>query len=333
MNHDVIVIGASAGGVEVLLNLAPGLRADLPASIFVVVHTVPGQRSPLPELLSARGPLPARHPLHGEEILPGHIYVAPSDNHLLVRRGKMEVIRGPKENGHRPSADALFRTASAAYGSRVIGVVLSGYQNCGTAGMMSIRARGGLCVVQAPASAHAEEMPRNVLDRVPVDHVVTPQELPALLARLAATPAGPSLEPGHSIAALEGRELGVPSNLVCPICTGVLTETSIHGFDHFRCHVGHTFSMESLILEQREQMERALWGAVRALEESASLNRRLSDTSVQDLRERFAEASRTYCEQADHIRRVLLGGVSFATDPGRATAPGGATHPGGESIS
>src|SRR5262249_47029546 len=137
--HDIIAIGASAGGVEVLLELVHELPADLPASIFVVVHLTPNHASVLPELLSQRGPLPARHPLHDEHIAPGQIYVAPPDNHLLIRQGSMEVVRGPKENGHRPAADVLFRTAAAAYGPRVIGVVLSGYQTCGTAGMMSIK--------------------------------------------------------------------------------------------------------------------------------------------------------------------------------------------------
>src|SRR5438067_9132194 len=170
MNHDTIVIGASAGGVEVLLKLAGALPADLPASIFLVIHTLPGHRSELPELLSRRGPLPARHPMHGEKIAPGHIYVAPPDNHLLLRQGSMEVVRGARENGHRPAADALFRSAAAAYGPRVIGVVLSGYQNCGTAGMMSIKARGGLAVVQDPETATAPDMPTSVIDKVPVDH-------------------------------------------------------------------------------------------------------------------------------------------------------------------
>jgi two-component system chemotaxis response regulator CheB len=141
----------------------------------------------------------------------------------------------PKENGHRPAADALFRTASSAYGSRVVGVVLSGYQDCGTAGMMSIKACGGISVVQDPDTALVPEMPKSVIARVPVDHV----------------------------------------ELVCPICQGVLTEAQPGVFQHFRCHVGHAFSLDSLIREQSEEMERALWAAVRSLEEGAALSRRL----------------------------------------------------------
>ncbi len=155
MNRDVVTIGASAGGVEVLLGLAAELPATLDAAVFVVLHTSAHHSSHLPELLSNRGPLPARHPIHGEKIQRGTIYVAPPDNHLQLADGTIEVVRGPKDNGHRPAVDVLFRTASAAYGPRVIGVVLTGYQDCGTAGMLSIKARGGVGVVQHPDSAMA----------------------------------------------------------------------------------------------------------------------------------------------------------------------------------
>jgi two-component system chemotaxis response regulator CheB len=313
MNHDVIVIGASAGGVEVLLELAGGLPANLPASLFVVLHVPPGQPSPLPEILSGRGPLPASHPLHGERIEPGRIYVAAADTHLLVREGAMEVVRGAKENGHRPAADALFRTASAAYGARVVGVVLSGYQNCGTAGMMSIKARGGVSVVQAPESARVPDMPQSVLSRVAVDHVVQPAELADLLARLAVLPAGAETRPDSFVRQLEGDEPGQPAELVCPICQGVLTQAQPGVFQHFRCHVGHTFSLESLVSEQGEEMERALWAAARSLEEGAALSRRLAQAQTgNDLRGRFLEKERTQNQQADLIRQMLLHGVMLS---------------------
>jgi len=147
MNRDLIVIGASAGGVEVLLGLVAELPRDLPATILVALHSTPGFVSELPDLLTSRGKLPASHPIHNEEIKRGRIYIAPPDNQLLVRHGFMGVVRGPRENGHRPAIDALFRSASWAYGPRVIGVLLTGYQDCGTAGLMSIKARGGVAVV------------------------------------------------------------------------------------------------------------------------------------------------------------------------------------------
>jgi len=309
VNHDIIAIGGSAGAIEVLLGLVGDLPANLPASVFVVVHSAPDRGSALPELLSHRGPLPASHPLHDEKILPGRIYVAPPDAHLLVRHGAMEVVRGPRENGHRPAVDALFRSASAAYGSRVIGVVLSGYLDCGTAGMMSIKARGGLAVAQAPGSAVAKEMPGSVVAKVEVDYVVHPIELPGLLLRLVTTPAAATEVPRREIVQMEGKLEGTRAELGCPSCQGVLTETESSGFHLFRCHVGHAFSLESLVREQGEEMERALWAATRSLEEGAALSGRLAATEKAiDLRRRFQEKQATQLQQASLIRDVLLQG-------------------------
>jgi two-component system, chemotaxis family, protein-glutamate methylesterase/glutaminase len=307
MNHDIVTIGASAGGVEVMLDMVADLPHDLPAALFLVVHIPPDYSSALPELLANRGPLPARHALHHEKIVPSTIYVAPPDNHMQLRSGLIEVVRGPKDNGHRPAVDVLFRTASAAYGSRVIGVVLSGYQDCGTAGMMSIKARGGLGVVQDPASATAPDMPASVLAKMSVDHVVHPLELPGLLTKLVGTPAGATVEPGAFVHQLEGSELGTRADVVCPICEGVLTEAQPGVFQHFRCHVGHAFSLESLVREQGEEMERVLWAAVRALEESSAFAQRLSHTERNpQLRRRFAEKAATHMQQAEYIRQMLL---------------------------
>lgn len=319
MHHDIVAIGASAGGVEVLLELVGDLPADLAAAVFVVVHQPMGHVSTLPELLSSRGPLPASHPVHGEAIEPGKIYVAPPDNHLQLRTGLLEVVRGPKDNGHRPAADVLFRTAAATYGSRVIGVILSGYQDCGTAGMMSIKARGGLAVVQDPATATAPDMPRHVVERVVVDHIVHPLELPGLITRLVATPAGPVGEPDRYIRQLEGAELGQRAEVVCPVCTGVLTEAQPGVFQHFRCHVGHAFTLESLVREQSEEMERALWAAVRALEESAALARRVSLHESGELRQRFAEKANTHAQQANYLRQMLLHGKMLSPLDAAAT--------------
>src|SRR5262249_17302473 len=153
----------------------------------------------------------------------------------------------------------LFRTASSAYGSRVIGVVLSGYQDCGTAGMLSIKARGGVSVVQAPDTALAPTMPQSVIDNVDVDHVIEPSELGALLTRLASSPAPSAAAPSGAIDALEGTAPGRIAEIICPICDGVLTETQVGKYDQYRCHVGHTFSLAALVREQGDQMERALW--------------------------------------------------------------------------
>lgn len=306
MNHDIVTIGGSAGSIEVLLEIVRDLPADLAAAVFVVTHMSPNHVSALPDLLAQRGAMPAKHPLHDEPIRPGTIYVAPPDMHVQVAPGRIEVVRGPKDNGFRPSVDVLFRTASAGYGSRVIGVVLSGFQDCGTAGMLSIKARGGLTVVQDPASATAAAMPKSVVDNVEVDHVVHPLELPGLLVRLVAAPAGPREEPAAVIHQLEGEAPGQPADIVCPICDGVLTETHPGVFQHFRCHVGHAFSLEALVREQSEELERALWAAVRSLEESARISRRIALTESGSLRARMMEKADAQQSQADYLRRLLV---------------------------
>lgn len=308
MKHDIVTIGGSAGAVDVLLGMASKLPADLPAALLVAIHTRPDYESALPQLLSSRGPLQASHPVHQEEIKPGRIYVAPPDNHILVRDGAMHVVRGPAENGHRPAVDPLFRTAAACYGPRVIAVVLSGYLDCGTAGMLSVKARGGLGVVQDPDSALAPDMPRSAIEHAQVDHVVRPLELPGLLVRLVRTKSGQTSEPDESVSRIEGTAAGNPAELVCPTCQGVLTEAHSGEFRHFRCHVGHAFSLESLVREQSEELERALWAAVRALQESAALSERLSRTQSPQLSGRFAEKAATQKQQADFIQQILLHG-------------------------
>jgi two-component system chemotaxis response regulator CheB len=277
--------------------------------VFTVLHVQPGFASKLPELLTRRGPLRATHALHGEAITQGRIYVAPPDNQLMVRPGYVHVVRGPKENGHRPSVDALFRTASTAYGPRVIGVVLTGYLDCGTAGMMSIKARGGVCIVQDPTEAQAPQMPESAIKHVPVDHVVPLREVAGVITRLVVEtagegPAGP--QPG--LMELEGDEPGLASDLVCPSCQGRLTETELAGFQSFRCHVGHAFSLPSIVAEQADEVERALWAAARALEEGAALSRRLAAKSDGELRRKFVEKEENQAEQARVIRRILLEG-------------------------
>jgi two-component system, chemotaxis family, protein-glutamate methylesterase/glutaminase len=304
--HDIVVIGASAGGVRAVLELVSSLPAGLPAALFVAIHSRPDTASSLPELLSQRGAIPATYALHGEPLVPGHLYVAPPDNHLVVRPGRLEVVRGPKENGHRPAVDVLFRTAAASYGPRVLGIVLTGHLDCGTAGLLSIKARGGLAVAQEPADATAPSMPRSAIEHVDVDHVAPLREIPALIDRLVRVAAGPwpaTLPP--ALARIEGEELGASAEVVCPACQGKLTVSDASGFHVFRCHVGHAFSLASLAAEQAEEVERALWAAARALEEGAALSRRLAHSASGDLQRRFVEKERAQFHDAEVVRRLL----------------------------
>jgi two-component system chemotaxis response regulator CheB len=325
--RDIIVVGGSAGGVDALRQVVAGLPADLPAAVFVVVHVPSHGPSALPRILSRAGRLRAVHPHDGQPIRPGTIYVAPPDYHLIVKPGYVRLTRGPRENRHRPAADALFRTAARSYGRRVVGVVLSGALDDGTAGLLAVKEGGGVAIVQDPADALYDSMPRSALEHVPVDHALPAAELPALLARLATEllpelgggddPPLPAdaeqeadmaeLEPGTTH---ESHRPGTPSVFGCPECGGVLWE--LHGDDllRFRCRVGHAWSADSLLAEQADDLEAALWSALRALEEQASLAERMADrarsrghNAAADV---FGGKVREAREHAELIRKVLL---------------------------
>ena len=324
--HDIIVIGASAGGVEALKILVPALPADLPAAVFVVLHVPPRGTSILPQILTRSGRLKAHHAVDGEPIVPGRMYVAPPDMHLVIRPDAVQVVRSPRENGHRPAADVLFRSAAYVYGPRVAGVVLSGSLDDGTAGLAAIKQRGGVAIVQDPGDALYPGMPSSALQDVAVDYCVPVAQIGETLKRLARDPASgngaetmadddmkteiemASFDPA---AYDEQRHPGTPSGFGCPDCGGALWELREGELVRFRCRVGHAWSVESLIARQAEALEEALWVALRALEEQASLSGRLAERLKQRGRaERLVEhydRQRDDCKrQAGVIREILL---------------------------
>ena len=186
--HDIIVVGASAGGVEALKRLVGGLPHDLPATLFIVLHLLPERPSFLAQILSRAGPLPATQAMNGAAITQGHIYVAPPNHHLLVELGHVRCTHGPKETRFRPAIDVLFRSAAYAYGPRVVGVVLTGMLNDGTAGLWAIKDHGGVAVVQEPQEALCASMPQNALQHVAVDYCLPLAEVARTLVGLSATP-------------------------------------------------------------------------------------------------------------------------------------------------
>lgn len=307
LGHDIIVMGGSVGGVAAMREIVAAFPADFGAAVFIVVHTAAGYDSSLPEVLGSASQLKATLAIHGEPIAPGRIYVAPPDNHILLRPGYLAVQRGPKENGARPAVDPLFRSASIAYGPRVIAVVVSGHLDCGTAGLVSVKARGGIAVVQRPDEAVAPDMPRSAVEHVAVDHVLSLTEIGPMLVRLAREPVVDRPRPASSaLLEIEGDEPGLRSDVVCPICQGSLTEGQLSDVTNFRCHVGHAFSPSALLAEQAESLERALWAAVRALEESARMATRLAPKNP-SIMGRLEEKAQTQTEHANLVRRMLLG--------------------------
>ena len=295
--HDIVVIGASAGGVSVLLELVRALPADFPAAVFIVQH-IPGYAvSYLAELLDKASPLPARHPAPGEVVRPGTIYVAPPDHHLLVEGNHVLATRGPKENRFRPSVDALFRSAAYTYGSRVIGVVLTGYLDDGTSGLWTVQRLGGLTVVQDPQEAYVPDMPNNALKYVKPDYVVPQPELAPLLVRLTTQPVPTQPEVSPEELARIAREItiakgdaGITVNIlsegqltpfVCPSCQGPLVQLLEGQQLRYRCRTGHAFTLSGLLAAVSEGIENQLYAALQSLQESQQLLHQVSEHYAQ----------------------------------------------------
>jgi two-component system chemotaxis response regulator CheB len=330
----LIVIGASAGGIEALTRLVAGLPPDLPAAVCVAVHIPSHSNSQLPKILSRAGPLPAQHARSQQPLEAGCIYVAPPDYHLLVVGGRLALSRGPRQNGSRPAIDPLFRTAARAFSLRAIGVVLSGMLDDGTVGLMTIKLRGGLSVVQDPRDALFEGMPRSALDHVDVDYVLPASEIGPVVAQEArkraegsAAAGAPGGDPmagdfddqaeaeivANGKADIEhGNHSGDPSMFTCPDCGGVLWELNQGEVLRLRCHVGHAYSADSLDVEHADLLESALSTAVRALEESASLARRLAHRTRTEnnlfAAAQFDERAAAQALRAGAVRQLLVAG-------------------------
>jgi two-component system chemotaxis response regulator CheB len=288
----VITIGTSAGGVDALATIVQTLPGDLDAAVLVVMHV--GQHfSTLPALLSRHGRLPVRHATHGDVLRSGVVLVAPPDHHLLVTRvGAVPTVhlsRGPKENHSRPAIDPLFRSAAEHLREQVIGVVLTGYLDDGSAGLHAIKQCGGMAIVQDPNEAYAADMPRNALRAAQVDLTLALGKIGPKLAELVATAApaqrAPSQVPGwltmennyfHQASDMhELQKHAAPSNFTCPDCGGALFQLKDQPYPRYRCHTGHAYSMAALLKQQNEAIESALWMAVRALQEKERLAEQL----------------------------------------------------------
>jgi len=328
--HDVVVVGASAGGVEALRRLIGALGDDFDATMFVVLHLPSNAHSVLPEILRRAGALPVQHARDGEVPLRGHVYVAPPDAHLLVGPGRMHLVRGPTDNGHRPAIDPLFRSAAESYGSRVIGVVLSGVLDDGTNGLRAIARHGGTTMAQSPEDALSPSMPNSAIHNVALDVVADVEGIGASV--MAAARDGTASSPnalGNATGSGHGSEhrarddvteraltdagalemSGRPSRFTCPDCGGALWEAGADEPGKFRCRVGHAWSTLGLLEQQAVTLDQALWTALRALSERADLARRMRDDAAarghEHGRQLFERQLEEYEAKAERVRPVL----------------------------
>jgi two-component system chemotaxis response regulator CheB len=331
---DIVVVGASAGGMDALEKLVAGLPADLPAAVVVVWHLSPGIKSVLPSVLSRAGPLPACNPQDGDPILPGRIYVAPADHHILVERGFVRVTKGPKENRFRPAVDPLFRSAAYIYGPRVIGIVLSGALDDGTAGLWTVKLRGGTAIVQDPSDALHRSMPINALENVAVDYKLPVREIGPLLGLLTRQQAQPQPQipeeeqrkTEHEIKiaaekdALDEHVMGFGelSPFTCPECHGVLTQLEEGSIVRFRCHTGHAHSANTLLNATSEEVEERLADAIRALDETVmmlnAMGERFAKTGNTRAAEQCFDKAREAHARSQPIREAASGGEELTTE-------------------
>lgn len=341
LRRDLVVVGASAGGVEALKTLVSHLPADLPATVLVALHLPASSRSYLADILARSCALPVRPARHGLAVVPGEVVVAHPDAHLLVVDDRIVLGNGPRENGSRPSHDAMLRSAALARGTRVIGVVLTGLLDDGAAGLHVVERYGGHCLVQDPADAEFPSMPMAALRAVPTASSLTLQALAQEVVRAVSEvpPAEPMIPEeqwqrdlaelqsalGRSPVLPDGSPAGEPSRYGCPDCHGVLNTVPDPGVLRFRCRTGHAWSAESLVAQQDTDVEEALWTALRVLEERAEMSRRLAVMATTNGREwsqdHFLSRASDADRSAELLRAVLRRESTQPTVPTTADGP------------
>jgi two-component system, chemotaxis family, protein-glutamate methylesterase/glutaminase len=300
--HDLIVVGTSAGGLEALRGIVGALPEDLPAAILIVMHMSPQGPYLLPEILRKTSRLEIAKAVDGAPIEQGKIYIAPPDLHLLVKADQLALSRGPKENRSRPAIDPLFRTAAAAYGPRLVGVILTGMLDDGTAGLAAVKQQGGVSVVQDPLDALYPSMPESALRYVGGDFVLPVSQIAALLARLAREPIEvPERTPASRLLEVECRFvemetmsmkdmdiIGSHAGVSCPECHGPMWKIKDGTRERYRCHVGHAYSAQTMAAGQVEAQETHLWQALRLMKERVSLIWELRSHAQNEKREKDA---------------------------------------------
>lgn len=322
--HRIIVIGASTGGFEAFKKIVKDLPPDFSTPVFIVWHMSPNIRGILPNVLNDLNTIYAAHAYDKEPIKPNRIYVAPPDHHLLVEEGRVRITRGPKENRFRPAVDPLFRSAAYAYGNRVIGVVLTGALDDGTAGLWRIKHNGGIAIVQDPTDAEVSSMPENAMREVKVDFSVPLAEMAELLVKLSnekitsnakvmkdeKTKIEIDIAAEHNALEKGSLDLGEFSAFTCPECHGVLTKIMDGKLARFRCHTGHAFSADTLMATLTEKIEDSLYSAIRGMDECILLLNHIGDHYAEandpKLAAVYFRKAKETAERSAMIRKTVL---------------------------
>lgn len=318
-DHRIIVIGASTGGFEAFKKIIRSLPPDFDTPVFIVWHMSPDIRGILPDVLNRENSIYAAHAYNGETIKSNRIYVAPPDYHMLIQDGKIRITHGPKENRFRPAVDPLFRSAAYAYGSRVIGVILSGGLDDGTAGLWTIKHYGGIAIVQDPLEAEVPSMPENAMREVKVDHCLGLSEMTDLLVRLSKEPLienadvmkDEQTKKEIEIAAEESAfkkgvlDFGELTPFTCPECHGVLSRLQNDNIVRYRCHTGHAYSVDALMTSITEKIEDSLYSAIRGMDESIMLLNHIGDHYAESNQPKLAALYFKKAKEADERSQLV----------------------------
>jgi two-component system chemotaxis response regulator CheB len=300
---DLVVIGASAGGVEALCTVIKPLPADFGAAVLIVMHI--GESSKLPDILNRCGSLPCEFVTDNPAMKRGHIYIAPPHYHMRVEDGKLALSQGPKENLCRPSIDPLFRSAARIYQKKVVGVILTGALDDGSAGLFSVKNCGGITIVQDPKNAFAPSMPRNAMRHTKIDYCLPAKDIGPQLIELVGRRKQRNfrLEPPRKTARHNGGgpHGGTPFAVSCPECQGPLFQLNERHGAYFHCRVGHAYSSASLNEAHDEALERALWTAIRMLSEKIILHR----TMLQSSKKLDLQFARRLNETVEHTQKEI----------------------------
>ena len=318
----IITIGASAGGLNAMTEVIAQLPEEINAAVFIVLHlSKVGLGDFLVHRLQKYTGYSCKIAKNGDKIEANHVYIAPPDQHLLVRENEVVLGQGPAENRWRPSIDVLFRSAAVSYGSKVIGIILTGYLNDGTSGMWAIKRSGGHCIVQDPNEAEYPDMPLSVLESMEVDHCVSLRQMGETVSAIISSSKTEGEKPKNNAPAEVVKEaeiaekvatgmdnveqVGTPALLACPDCGGGLWSVDNDAIKRYRCHVGHSYTEKDLLIKQSESLEATLWVALRMMEERRSLLTRIStDESKKGLLRMGAIYQKRASDLEEHIGKL-----------------------------
>lgn len=316
--RNLIVIGASAGGIKAIGKIMENLPETMDAAIMIVLHmSIKSNPKTISEIFQKKTALECVVATDGAEIERGKIYLAPPDHHLMVSGSVMHLNRGAKENKHRPSINVLFRSAAVHFGNKTIGIVLTGMLDDGTSGMSAIKTCGGLCAIQDPLEAEYGDMPRNVLNKVAVDHIASLEEIPIIVEEILSKPLPPKIAVPEELR-IEAdlnekmmsdierlKKISERSDFACPECGGGLWKIKNDPTHRYRCHTGHVYSEQLLTELQDLKIEDSIWVSVRMLEEKQSMLRLLSARRNGNFADKAPYSySKRIDENQEHINRL-----------------------------